>query len=130
MLRIAIVGTGKIGSTFAFQLSRAVRHDVTVISRPGSARLRQLQRADGIIDVNGERASVKVIDTLDEETPYDLLIVTLLDHHADTMLPSLQRSAAKCVQFMFNTFHPERLQVRSGSRAARSGHAVRPSDVG
>ncbi len=73
-------------------------------------RLQQLQRDDGIIDVNGERAHVHVIDALDEGTPYDLLIVTLLDHQADAVLPSLQRSAAKCVQFMFNTFRPERLR--------------------
>ncbi len=113
-MKIAVLGTGKIGSTFAFQLARAGHHDVTVIARPGSARLRQLQRDDGIIDVKGERASVRVLDTLDEETPYDLLIVTLLDHQTSAILPNLRRSAAKCVQFMFNTFHPERLQDAIG----------------
>jgi 2-dehydropantoate 2-reductase len=113
-LKIAVLGTGKIGSTFAFQLARVGHHDVTVIARPGSVRLDQLQRDQGIIDVNGERVSVRVTDTLDEETPYDLLIVTLLDHHTDAILPSLQRSAAKCVQFMFNTFHPERFQDAIG----------------
>ncbi len=115
MLKIAILGTGKIGSTFAFQLSRVGNHDVTVISRPGSVRLQQLQRDDGIIDVNGERANVRVVDVLDEETPYDLLLVTLLDHQTEAMLPSLQRSAAKCVHFMFNTFRPERLRDAIGS---------------
>jgi 2-dehydropantoate 2-reductase len=116
-LRIAVLGTGKIGSIFAFQLARAGHHDVTVIARPGSVRLQQLQRDDGIINVNGERAGVRVIDALDEGTPYDLLIVTLLDHQADAVLPSLQRSAAKCVQFMFNTFRPE--QLRDGVGAER-----------
>jgi 2-dehydropantoate 2-reductase len=116
-LRIAVLGTGKIGSIFAFQLARAGHHDVTVIARPGSVRLQQLQRDDGIINVNGERAGVRVIDALDEGTPYDLLIVTLHDHQADAVLPSLQRSAAKCVQFMFNTFRPE--QLRDGVGAER-----------
>jgi len=113
-IRIAVLGVGNIGSTFAFQLGRAAGNDVTVIARPGSVRLRQLQRDGGIIDINGERASVRVIDTLDEETPYDLVIVTLLDHQAAAVLPNLGRSAARCVQFMFNTFHPERLENAVG----------------
>ena len=106
-LKIAIVGPGKIGSIFAFQLARVGQHDVTVIARPGSPRLAQLQRDSGIVDVNGERAAVHVLDALDEETPYDLLIVTLLDRQTDTVLPSLRRSAARCILFMFNTFRPE-----------------------
>ena len=120
-LKIAVLGTGKIGSIFAFQLACAGNHDVSVIARPGSVRLQQLQRDDGIIDVNGKRARVRVIDALDEGTPYDLLIVTLLDHQADAVLPSLQRSAAKCVQFMFNTFRPERLRDAVGVERSAFG---------
>ena len=107
-LTIAVLGTGQIGSVFAFQLAHRGRQDVTVIARPGSARLGQLQRDDGIVDVNGKRARVRVLAALDEHTPYDLVIVTLLDHQTDPLLPTLKRSAAKCVQFMFNTFRPER----------------------
>ena len=58
-LSIAVLGAGKIGSTFAFQLASVGHHDVTVIARPGSVRLQQLQRDDGIIDIKGERASVR-----------------------------------------------------------------------
>ena len=76
-LRIAILGVGKIGSTFAFQLARTGHHDVTVVARAGSVRLRQLQRDNGIVNIKGERASVRVTDTLNERTPYDLVIVTL-----------------------------------------------------
>lgn len=120
-LKIAVLGAGKIGSTFAFQLARVGRHDITVIARPDSVRLQQLQRDGGISDVKGERASVRVIDTLDEETSYDLLIVTLLDHQANAMMPTLQRSAAKTIQFMFNTFHPERLQDAIGAERCAFG---------
>ena len=120
-LKVAVLGAGKIGSTFAFQLARVGRHDVTVIARPGSVRLQQLQRDGGIIDVNGEHAKVRVIDSLGEETPYDLLIVTLLDHQTEALLPTLQRSAAKSVQFMFNTFHPERLQGAIGAERCAFG---------
>jgi 2-dehydropantoate 2-reductase len=113
-LRIAVLGAGKIGSTFARQLAHMGRHDVTVIARPGSVRLEQLRRDEAIVDVKGERASVGVADTLDEQIPYDLVIVTLLAHQTDAVLPALQRSAAKCIQFMFNTFDPERLQEAVG----------------
>ena len=113
-LRIAVLGAGNIGSTFAFQLARVGHHDVTVIARPGSVRLDQLRRDQAIINVKGERASVRVADTLDGQTPYDLVIVTLLAHQVDAVLPALQRSAATCIQFMFNTFDPERLQEAVG----------------
>ena len=114
-LRIAVLGAGKIGSTFAFQLARVGCHEVTVIARSGSGRLAQLQRDNGIVDVHGERAGVRVMDALDEATPYDLVIVTLLDHQTAAVLPGLQRSAAKCVQFMCNTFHPERMRDAIGA---------------
>ena len=113
-LRIAVLGVGRIGSTFAFQLARAGGHDVTVVARPGSARLQQLQRDDGIVNVKGERASVRVTDTLDEQTPYDLVIVTLLAFQVGAVLPALRRSAARCIQFMFVTFEPERLREAVG----------------
>lgn len=113
-LRIAVIGVGKIGSTFAFQLARAGNHDVTVVARPGSARLQQLQRDNGILNVKGERASVRVTDTLDRQTPYDLVIVTLLAHQVDAVLPTLQASAAKCIQFTLVTFELQRLQDAIG----------------
>ena len=67
-LRIAVLGAGKIGSTFAFQLARTGGHEVTVVARPASKRLEQLERNNGIVDIDGERASVRVLDALDEAT--------------------------------------------------------------
>ena len=90
-LRIAVIGVGGIGSTFAFQLARTGRHDVTVIARPGSVRLEQLRRDGAIVDAKGERAAIRVTDRLDEETPYDLVLVTLPAHQAEAVLPALQR---------------------------------------
>jgi 2-dehydropantoate 2-reductase len=119
-LRIAILGVGRIGSAFAFQLARG-GHDVTVIARPSSARLAQLARDQAIVDVKGERAGVHVADTLDEAATYDLVIVTLLAHQTDALLPALQRSAAGCVQFMFNTFQPERLAAAIGAERCAFG---------
>ncbi len=113
-LRIAVLGTGKIGSTFAFQLARAGGHDVTVIARPGSARLQQLERELAIVGVDGSRAGVTVASALDERASYDLVLVTLLAHQVDAQLPALARSAAPCILFLFNTFHPEQLQAAIG----------------
>ncbi len=120
-LRIAVLGAGKIGSAFAFQLARAGGHDVTVIARPGSTRLTQLERDGAIVNVRGDRAQVRVAGALDETIAYDLLIVTLLAHQAAPLLPVLQRSAAGCVQFMFNTFDPERLQAAIGPERCAFG---------
>ncbi len=120
-LRIAVLGVGNIGSTFAFQLARTGRHDVTVVARPTSSRLQQLQRDNGVVNIDGERAEVRVTDTLDEQTPYDLVIVTVFAHQVDAVLPTLQRSAAKCIQFMFNDFEPERLRDSIGAERCSFG---------
>jgi 2-dehydropantoate 2-reductase len=113
-LRIAVIGAGRIGSAFAFQLVRTGGHEVTVVARTGSERLQTLLRDQAVIDVKGERADVTVLNALDETTPYDLVIVTLLAHQAEAVLPALQRSAATCIQFMFNTFDPNHLEKTIG----------------
>lgn len=119
-LRVAVVGCGKIGSTFAFQLARA-GHDVTVIARPMSARLQQLRRDNGIVTVKGERADVRIADALDEQIPYDLIIVTVVAYQVDAVLPALARSAASSIQFMFVTFEPERLRDAVGANRCSFG---------
>ncbi len=120
-LHIAVLGVGSIGSTFAFQLAQTGHHDVTVIARPGSARFKQLQLDNGIVTFKNERAEVRVTDKLDEAIPYDLIIVALLVHQVDAVLPALQRSAAKCMLFMFNNFEPERLQDALGAERCSFG---------
>lgn len=120
-LRIAIVGAGQVGSGFAFQLVRIGHHDVSVVARPGSSRLQQLQRDGAIIDINGKRAPVSVADTLDETVPYNLVIVTLPAHQTNAVLPSLQRSAATCILFMGNNFAPETLQAAVGAGRSALG---------
>src|SRR5215469_16398778 len=116
-LSIAVIGAGKVGSTFAYQLARA-GHDVTVIARADSLRFRQLQRDQGIILKTGERAEVCVADKLDEEAAYNLVVVTTPAHQVDAVLPALQRSKAQYVQFMFLTFEPERLRDAIGYRCS------------
>jgi 2-dehydropantoate 2-reductase len=99
-MQIAIVGAGRIGSTFAFHLARG-GHDVTLIAR--GARLAALQNDPAIETVSGERVSIQVADAIDLAKRWDLLLVTVLAHQADALLPSLHLSAAKKIMFMFNT---------------------------
>jgi 2-dehydropantoate 2-reductase len=122
-LSIAVLGVGGVGSTFAYHLARA-GHDVTVVARPGSARLQQLQRDGGIVHKDGGRADVRVADALDEERAYDLVVVTTLAHQVDAVLAALARSKAKHVQFMFNTFDPERLRDAVGAARCSFGMPV------
>ncbi|MES2740171.1 MAG: 2-dehydropantoate 2-reductase N-terminal domain-containing protein [Pseudomonadota bacterium] len=121
-LRIAVLGGGAIGSALAFQLARAGRHHLTLIARPGSARLAQLQRDQAIVDSAGARAAVRVTDTLDRQIGYDLVIVTVLAHQVEALLPALRESAATSILFMFNNFEPERLRDAIG--AARCGFGM------
>jgi 2-dehydropantoate 2-reductase len=102
-MQIAVIGTGAIGSTFAFHLARG-GHDVTVIAR--GARLAQLQAEDAIVTVKGQRAKVRVSPALDVTIPFDLVLVTVLAPQVEAVLPSLAECAAKTVMFMFNTFEP------------------------
>src|SRR5215471_18134771 len=119
-LSIAVIGAGKIGSTFAYRLARA-GHDVTVTARPDSPRLQQLQRDQAIVLKTGERAEVRVADKLDEDAAYDLVLVTTPAHQVDAVLPALQRSKTQWVQFMLVTFEPERLRDAIGSHRCSFG---------
>ena len=119
-LSIAVVGAGAIGSTFAWHLARA-GHDVTAIVRPGSNRQRQLQRDGGVVRDSAELAALRVADRLDEQQAYDLVLVTVLGHQVDAVLPMLARSKAAAVQFMFNTFEPERLLHAVGAERCSLG---------
>ena len=120
-LRIAILGGGRIGSAFAFQLARTGNHEVTVIARPQSVRWQQIHRDNGIINTKGDCAQVRLADSLDEQSQYDLVIVTLLGHQINAVLQTLQRSSAKSILFTFNTFDPERLRDAVGAQRSYFG---------
>ena len=117
---VAVLGAGGIGSTYAYHLSRA-GHTVTAIARPGSTRFTQLTKDKAIVLHTGEQAAVTVADQLDEQTAYDVVVVCLMDYQVSAVLPSLQRSAAKAVQLMFNTYQPERLAETIGAARCTLG---------
>lgn len=115
-LNIAIIGAGQIGSTFAYYLS-AANHQVTLIARPNSERLRQLQAANAVVMQDGKQAKVTVADHLDETIQYDLLLVTLRMDLVDSVLPCIHCSGAKQVMFMFSSFTPEYLVPTDSNKA-------------
>jgi 2-dehydropantoate 2-reductase len=108
-LSIAIIGAGQIGSAFGYQLARA-GHNLTMIARPGSPRLNQLQQAKAIVLQNGERVPVRVADSLDEDASFDLVIVTTKAFQVDAFLPALARSKAASFHFLFANFNPDHIR--------------------
>jgi 2-dehydropantoate 2-reductase len=122
-LAIAVIGAGRIGSAFAYQLGLG-GHKVILVARRGSRRLSQLQRDGGIVLTTGERADVTAVDHLDEREPFDLVVVTVLAHQVGALLPALQRSRARCVHFMFVTPQAERLRAAVGAHRATFGMAA------
>jgi 2-dehydropantoate 2-reductase len=100
-MRIAVIGLGGIGSTFAFHLARA-GHEVTAVAR--GQRLEHLRQHQAIILTSGQRAPVQVADALDTGVAWDLVLVTVLAYQVDDLLPTLSASQAKTVLFMFSTF--------------------------
>ncbi|KAH7099514.1 hypothetical protein BKA62DRAFT_709800 [Auriculariales sp. MPI-PUGE-AT-0066] len=116
-LSIAIVGGGSIGSSIALKLMTMGKHNVTIVARPGSMRLVQLQQ-DGIVTAQGDICRVPVVEALDATVPYDLVIVTTLAHQAESLLPLLKTSAATSILFLFHIFNPERLLDIFGERAS------------
>jgi 2-dehydropantoate 2-reductase len=98
---VAILGAGRIGSTFAHRLARA-GHAVTVVAR--GARLEALRRDPVIATVDAGDAPVRVASALDPAVAFDLVVVTVQAHQVAPLLPRLQASAAKSILFLFNTF--------------------------
>lgn len=112
-MRIAIIGAGAIGSVFASYFLRA-SHEVTLIAR--GARLAELESQGLRVRGLNEPQRPKLSAQLDEAESYDLVLVTVLVHQVDVLLPALQRSKARAVMFMFNTFGGlERLRDTVGS---------------
>ncbi|SGY14320.1 BQ5605_C010g06139 [Microbotryum silenes-dioicae] len=109
--RIAIIGLGGIGSTFAFRLSSKGHHEITAIVRSKSKRYDQLSTSKAILTTSKESAPLSSVEqALDPTIEYDLVIVTLLAHQVQgDVLEALRRSKAKGILFMFNQVDPEGL---------------------
>ncbi|MCC5890325.1 MAG: ketopantoate reductase family protein [Alkalibacterium sp.] len=103
-MRVLIYGAGPFGSLFAERLKEA-HHDVTLLAR--GDRLRQL-REHGVVIKDHETEEitvtrVPVVETLEEEDEYDLIIVPMRKNQALEILPVLKKNKhVPTVLFMMN----------------------------
>lgn len=102
-MKIAIIGAGRMGSAFAWYLSRA-GHEVTVVAR--GERLARLQQDGAIVSVDGVSAKVQAAAALDTAVEWDGVLVMVLAHQVKPLLPVLRESKAKSIVYLFNTVEP------------------------
>jgi 2-dehydropantoate 2-reductase len=99
-MKIAIIGAGRMGSALAWFLAQA-GHDITLVAR--GERLERLSR-DGFIEtVEGQPATVRAAAALDTTVAWDGVLVTVLAHQVEPLLPALRESKARSIVFLFNT---------------------------
>ncbi|KAH8725705.1 ketopantoate reductase PanE/ApbA-domain-containing protein [Phaeosphaeriaceae sp. PMI808] len=109
--KIAIVGVGAIGSTWAVKLAQA-GHEVTLVAR--GSRLARLQQDGNAIFSRGKDKNATLVKVsfgtvtakLDTSQPYDLVLVTVLAHQVDDALFATLRGCRPSTKilFFFNTF--------------------------
>lgn len=103
-MRILIYGAGPFGSLFAERLKEA-QHEVTVLAR--GERLKQI-REHGVVIKDHKTdevtvTQVPVVDTLEEDDVYDLIIVPMRKNQALEILPILKKNKhVPTVLFMMN----------------------------
>lgn len=107
-LNIAIIGMGAIGTSVAFEFLRT-GHKVTGVAR--GKRLEQLKQQNSIITtkLQSKQELNHLTQSLDLSISYDLIIVTVLAHQVDELLPQLRNSKAKNILFLFNIMRIEKL---------------------
>ncbi len=123
-MRILVYGAGNIGCLYAAKLARSGQ-EVTVLAR--GHRYEDL-RDQGITlehGVSGERetASIAVIDQLDADAAYDLVLVALPKHALDDVLPVLadNRHTPTVMFFGNNVSGPEPMTSALGNNRVLLG---------
>jgi ketopantoate reductase len=103
-MKILIYGAGPLGSLFAVRLVEA-GHQVSVLAR--GQRLKDLQEYGCVIEdsATGEQevARVQVVESLEPNDAYDLIMVVMRKNHTMDILPVLAvNTATPTVLFMMN----------------------------
>lgn len=116
-MRILVFGAGVLGSLYAARLKQSGQ-DVTVLAR---GRRFQFLCENGIVLVNGyteERSvqEVSVVDEVDPEERWDLVIVFLRKNQLPEAIPALKRADTSAYLFMGNNVKgPELLSDELGA---------------
>ncbi len=140
-MRVLVIGSGVLGSVYAAKL-QASGHSVKLLARGG--RVQEL-REQGIVLVNADSGEeqvvpVSVIETLDVDDRYDLVLVVVKKNQLSSVLPMIARNVSANILFMVNNpSGPEELIAALGSSrvilgfpgagGTREGHAVRYRQV-
>lgn len=89
-MRFLVYGAGNIGSLYAARLAQS-SHDVAILAR--GTRLEQIRRQGIELEdgVSGQRSKtpVEVVDRLDPDDAYDVVLVILPKHRIAEVLPAL-----------------------------------------
>lgn len=102
-MKMLIYGAGVIGTIYATRFHK-IGWDVTLLARGN--RLSRLSKGVALIDeMSGEvcKCKLKVIEQLEPEDRYDLIIVPLRNEQIDTVLPVLARNCSPHIMIMVNT---------------------------
>lgn len=100
--RLLIFGAGVVGSVYALRFAEAGM-DVTMLAR--GKRLEALKR-DGLrYNDKGtiKKASIKVIDTLEDNDIYDFIFVPVRYDHAESALTAIKNNKSKNIITLTNT---------------------------
>ena len=105
--RILVYGAGPLGSLLAARLHEA-GHDVAILAR--GERLAQIKDRGIVLEDEEtgrqEVAHVPVVEALDPEDRYDLVMVVMRHNHVDAILPTLAANRhVPTVLFMMNNTH-------------------------
>lgn len=103
-MKILVFGAGVVGSFYAARL-RETGNDVSLLAR--GARLDELREQGIVLEPIGEGANtavpIDVVESLDPDDAYDLVVVTVRCNHVDAILPMLAaHSATPNVAFLGN----------------------------
>jgi len=101
-MNICVIGPGRIGSVVAMRLSLVGKNKVTVVAR--GSRLQQLERDQAIVHKDGRSAPVTVHSVFDASVEYDLVVVAVLWHQVEALLPALRASKAAKIMTFFSMF--------------------------
>ena len=129
-MRVLVIGAGPLGSLFAARLHQA-GHEVSILAR--GTRLEQLRQHGIVLENNetGEQAvtPVNVIDHLDPEDAYGLVLVIMRKNHAAGTLPALaaNRYTPNVLFLMNNAAGPDEFVQALGKERVLIGF---PSSAG
>lgn len=103
IIKILIYGAGVIGSIFAYKLKTG-NNDVSILAR--GKRLEDLKNNGLVIqdDIFHKtyKTDIKIVETIDKEDQYDLIVVIMQRQQVSNILPILKENISPTIIFTGN----------------------------